>query len=132
MIKPEPDLDLLRVFFLNLYPTLFLIGPYKTRHIRVGPNRVPAGLAKIAIPTCSSLFLSFHWASLIIMIFSYCWANFPFILPFLRPKTHLFHSHRPGSSLFHHLLYILSFLAGWDFLTSMGLGLDHILDLNSL
>ena len=83
-------------------------------------------------PTYSSLFLSFHWASLITRISSCCWANFPFILPFLRHKTHLFHSHRPGSSLFHHLLYILSFLAGWAFLTSMGLVLDHILDLNSL
>ena len=45
MIKPGPDPDLLQVFFLNPYPTLFLIKPGKTRPIKVGPGR-----AKIAIP----------------------------------------------------------------------------------
>ena len=39
LIKPEPDPDSLRVFFfLNPYLTLFLIGPGKTRSIRVGPG----------------------------------------------------------------------------------------------
>ena len=36
-------------FFLNPYPTLFLIGSGKIRPIRVGPGRVPSGQAKIAI-----------------------------------------------------------------------------------
>ena len=38
-------------FFLNPYPTLFLIGPGKTQPIRVGPGRVLTGRAKIAIPS---------------------------------------------------------------------------------
>ena len=50
LIKPGPDPDPFRVFFLNPYPTLFLIGPGKTRPIRVGPDRVPADRVKIAIP----------------------------------------------------------------------------------
>ena len=37
-------------FFLNPYPTLFLIGPGKIRPIRVGPGQAPAGWEKIAIP----------------------------------------------------------------------------------
>ena len=37
-------------FFLNPYPTLFLIGPGKTRPIRVEWNRVPADRVKIVIP----------------------------------------------------------------------------------
>ena len=52
LIKPEPESDPLRFFFffLNPYLTLFPIRPGKTRPIRVGPSRVPAGRAKIAIP----------------------------------------------------------------------------------
>ena len=50
LIKPGPDPDPFRVFFLNPYPTLFLIGPGKIRPIRVGPDRVPADRVKIAIP----------------------------------------------------------------------------------
>ena len=51
-IKPGLDPDPLRgffFFFLNPYPTLFLIGSGKIRPIRVGPGRVPSGQAKIAI-----------------------------------------------------------------------------------
>ena len=40
-------------FFLNPYPTLFLIRPGKTRPIRVGPGRVSADRVKIAIPNAS-------------------------------------------------------------------------------
>ena len=46
-IKPKPASGF---FFLNPYPTLFLIGPGKTRPIRVGLGWVPAGWVKIAIP----------------------------------------------------------------------------------
>ena len=49
LIKPGPVSGFF-FFFLNPYPTLFLIGPGKTRPIRVGPGRVSAGRAKIAIP----------------------------------------------------------------------------------
>ena len=43
-------------FFLNPYPTLFLIESGKTRSIRVGSGQVPAGRAKIAIPIGNSQF----------------------------------------------------------------------------
>ena len=52
LIKPEPGSGF---FFKNPYPTLFLIEPGKIRPIRVGPSRVPAGQAKIAIPMPSGL-----------------------------------------------------------------------------
>ena len=51
LIKPGPVSGF---FFLNPYPTLFLIGPGKTRPIRVGPDRVPADRVKIAIPNSYS------------------------------------------------------------------------------
>ena len=41
--------------FKNPYPTLFLIGLGKIRPIRVGPGRVPAGQAKIAIPSFKTM-----------------------------------------------------------------------------
>ena len=41
LIKPGSDLNPLRVFFKNSYPTLFLIGLGKTRPIRVEPSQIP-------------------------------------------------------------------------------------------
>lgn len=46
LIKPKTRFG----FFLNPYPTLLIIGPGKTRPIRVGPGRVPTGRAEIVIP----------------------------------------------------------------------------------
>jgi len=49
------NLDLLRVFFfLNPNPTLFFIGPGKTRPIRIELGQVPMSRAEIAIPTHKS------------------------------------------------------------------------------
>ena len=51
--NPDPTQTRFGFFVLNPYPTLFLIGPGKIRPIMVGPGRVPAGRAWIAIPTSS-------------------------------------------------------------------------------
>ena len=59
MIKPGLDLDPLWIFFfLNPYPTLFLIGLGKTQPIKVGLGRVLAGQAEIAIPNVEGRWLN--------------------------------------------------------------------------
>ena len=66
LIKPGLDLDPFRVFFfLNPYQTLFLIGSGKTQPIRVGPDRVSAGRAKIAIPTSENPMMGFSFHAIL-------------------------------------------------------------------
>ena len=74
-------------FFLNPYPTLFLIRPGKTRPIRVGPGRVPAGQAKIAIPNIGLDLLTLLLSFLFIYSLYWVWPYFILKIIFLfRPS----------------------------------------------
>ena len=50
LIKPKPDPDPFRVFFLNPYPTLFFIGSGKIRPIRVGLGRAAYPRVRSKLP----------------------------------------------------------------------------------
>ena len=71
-------------FFLNPYPTLFLIGLGKTRPIRVRPSQVPVGWAKIAIPTCDHVYIrcAYLWY-IYIYIYDVCLLHLPLHVLFL-------------------------------------------------